>query len=464
MENIEKIDGIEQSGGTKENKMGYMPEGRLLLTVSAPLMLSMLIQALYNIVDSIFVAYYSQNALTAVSLVYPIQVLMIALGVGTGVGLNSLLSRRLGEKRFKEAAVAAQHGIFLSICNWLLFAVIGVSFSRTFLTLFTKDAEIIEMGTQYMFIATVFSFGCFLQFAFERIMQSTGKTVYSMIMQAVGAVINIILDPIFIFTLGLGVAGAAWATVIGQISAMVLGYFLNRFKNREISVTMRGFKINPKTIKEIYVVGFPAIIMQSTMSVLTVGLNKILLPYSDSAAAVVGVYFKLQSFVFMPVFGLTNGMVPIIAYNYGAGNKRRMLKTLKLGLICSVCIMLLGTLLFQLFPEFLLGFFKPDAEMLSVGVPALRIISICFAVSGVCIVLSTMFQSVGNGLYSLIVSVVRQLVVILPAAYIFAKLGGINAAWWAFTAAEVVAMFLSFAFYASIKRKIIDKIPDNGVE
>ncbi|MEG2053544.1 MAG: MATE family efflux transporter [Oscillospiraceae bacterium] len=446
----------------KENKMGIMPIPKLLMSVSAPLMFSMIIQAMYNIVDSIFVAKISEDALTAVSLVFPVQSLIIAVGVGTGVGINSLLSRRLGEKRFKEANSVAVNGLLVSFLSGIVFAVFGLIFARPFISSFTQSEAIIKMGVEYLSVITIFSFASLLQFACERIIQSTGNTMYNLAIQGVGAVINIILDPIFIFVLDMGVLGAAIATVIGQFVAMCIGFYINHIKNKEVDISFKGFKPNGKTIGEIYKVGFPAIIMQSIMSVMTVGMNKILLPYSASAASVVGVYFKLNSFVFMPLFGLTNGMVPIVAYNYGAQHKKRVMGTFKLSMIFSLVIMALGTLLFQLAPALLMGMFTPSAEMLRIGIPALRIISTCFVLSGICIVFSTFFQALGNGVYSLIISVTRQLLVILPAAYILGKIGGINAAWWAFALSEVVALVLCFIMYGRLKKKVLDKMIDKA--
>jgi len=450
---------MEQS---KENKMGVMPVNKLLFSMALPIMISMLVQALYNIVDSIFVAQYSQNALTAVSLAFPVQNLMIAVGVGTAVGLNSMLSRRLGERRYEDANIIAENGVFLAILTWLAFALFGIVFSRVFFKMFTEIEEVIEMGQEYMFICCVFSIGVFMQVMFERIMQATGNSVYSMIIQTVGAVINIILDPIFIFgKFGLpemGIAGAAIATVIGQIAAMLLGIFLTAVKIKEVRLNFRKFKPSLRAIKEIYIIGVPSIIMQSIASVMTVGINKILV--SEVAVSVFGVYFKLQSFVFMPVFGITNALIPIVAFNYGAAKKSRMISTIKLAAVSAMSIMFLGTIIFQLFPQYLLGFFEATQEMLEIGIPALRIISICFIFAGLCIVLSSVFQALGNGFLSMIMSITRQLIVLLPAAYILKKFVGRDAIWFAFSISEIVCTVMCLFMFRWVYDKYIKNIPE----
>ncbi len=448
----------------KENKMGTMPVGKLLISMSLPVMISMLVQALYNIVDSIFVAQVSENALTAVSLAFPVQNLIIAVGVGTGVGINSLLSRRLGERNYEDANATAENGILLAIINWLVFAVLGGLFSEPFFRMFTQNAEIVEMGTQYLQICTIFSFGLFMQLTIERIMQSTGVTIYNMITQGVGAIFNIIFDPILIFGLfgmpRMGVAGAALATVLGQILAMGLGILFNHYKNHEVRIYFKGFRPNPRIIREIYQVGVPSIIMQSIATIMTVGMNKILLMFTETAVSVFGVYFKLQSFIFMPVFGLTNGLIPIVAYNFGARKKARIMHALRDALIYAVAIMSLGVLIFQVFPEQLLAMFKASDVMLSIGVPALRIISISFFGAGVAIVLSSVFQAVGNGVLSLLMSVARQLVVILPAAYLLAKFFGLNAVWFSFVMAEVASVGMAILMFRKVYRNRIQQMPD----
>lgn len=444
----------------QENKMGVMPVPRLLITMSLPMMLSMLVQALYNIIDSMFVAKLSEDALTAVSLAFPIQTLMIAVATGTGVGINALLSRNLGEKNFVGANNAAKNGIFLGIMSYLAFALIGLFGSKLFFLVQTDNPVIITYGTQYMQIICLMSFGIFMQIVFERLLQSTGKTVYNMITQGTGAIINIILDPILIFGLfgmpKLEVAGAAIATVIGQIVAVIMSFFFNTKKNREININMRGFRPHGHTIAIIYEVGIPSIIMQAIGSVMTFGMNKILLMFSSTAAAVFGVYFKLQSFIFMPVFGLNNGMIPIIAYNYGARKRERITQTIKLSIIIAVSIMFVGLIIFQVLPEFLLtSLFEASAEMTAIGVPALKIISLSFLFAGYCIIVGSVFQALGNGVYSLIISTARQLFVILPVAYIFAEVFGLHMIWWAFPIAEIVSFILSSVL---LKRIYIKKV------
>ena len=367
---------------SSENKMGVMPINKLILSMSIPMMLSMLIQALYNIVDSMFVAQISENALTAVSLAFPAQNLMIAVATGTGVGINATLSRSLGEKNFQKANRIAIHALFLAFMSFLAFAVFGLFFAEHFFLAQTRDPEIVEMGTAHLQICTVLSFGLFGEIAFERLMQSTGRTFYSMIIQGTGAILNIVLDPIMIFGLlgfpKMGVAGAALATVTGQIIALILGFVLNTTRNHEIHLAFKGFRPEKEIIGHIYAVGIPSIIMASIGSVMTFGMNKILIAFTSTATAVFGVYFKLQSFVFMPVFGLNNGTVPIIAYNFGAGRPDRIVKTLKLSIAYAVSIMIAGLLLFNLAAENLLMIFNASDSMLEIGVPALKIISLSF--------------------------------------------------------------------------------------
>ncbi len=450
---------IQTQETTKENKMGVMPVNKLLISMSLPMMISMLVQALYNIVDSIFVARISENALTAVSLAFPIQNLMIAVAAGTGVGVNALLSRCLGEKNIKDANKAATNGIFLFFLSYLAFAVFGIIGSRFFFNAQTDITEIIEHGTSYLFIVSTFSFGVFGQIIFERLLQSTGKTIYSMYTQAAGAIINIILDPILIFGLfgfpRMEVAGAAVATIIGQICAMFLGLFLNLKVNREISISFKGYRPSGRIIKRIYSVGIPSVIMQSISSVMTYGLNQILMSFTETAAAVFGVYFKLQSFVFMPIFGLNNGMVPIVAYNLGANKKDRMKKTIKLSIVYAVGLMLIGMLVMQIFPRELLMIFEASDSMLSIGITALRIISLNFLLAGFCIIATSVFQAVGNGLFSMFISIARQLVVLLPAAFLLAKLGNLNYVWLAFPIAELVSFVLCVFFLRHIYKTLL---------
>ena len=446
----------------KENKMGTMPEGKLIINMSVPIMISMLIQALYNVVDSWFVSMLNTDAFAAVTLAFPIQMLMISVGTGTGVGINSLISRRLGERKFKEANASAENGIFLSILSGIIFALFGIFFAEQFIASFTDNPDVIKMGKEYLEICTVFSFGMFVQICMERIMQATGNSFYNMIVQGLGAIINIVLDPIFIFGLfgvpKMGVAGAAIATVIGQIIAMIAGLYVNIKKNDKISINMFKFRPNFRAIAEIYIVGIPAIIMQSISSVLTIGLNKILMNFSQSAVSVYGAYFKLQNFIFMPVFGLTNGMIPIVGYNYGAKYKDRIVRTVKIGVMISVSIMFLGILLFQLLPDKLLLIFNADSEMLEIGTPALRIISTSFMFAGVSIVLSAVFQAIGKAYYSLIISVIRQLIVILPVAYCMARFLGLSFVWTAFPIAEFIALILSTIMYVTVYKKYIKNL------
>lgn len=447
-----------------ENKMGVMPVNKLLISMSVPMMLSMLIQALYNVVDSMFVAQVSENALTAVSLAFPIQNLMIAVGTGTGVGINALLSRSLGEKNFKRVNKTANHAVFLAILSFIAFACIGIFCSRAFFEIQTDISEIVDYGSTYMSICCVFSAGLFGQLAFERLLQSTGKTFYTMITQLIGAVINIILDPILIFGYfgfpEMGVAGAALATVTGQIVACIVAAVINKKKNTEITMSLKRFRPDGRIIKRIYAVGIPSIIMVSISSVMNFGMNIILLAYSSTAAAVFGIYFKLQSFIFMPVFGLNNGMVPIIAYNYGARKKARITKTIKLSIIYAVGIMLIGLLVFQLFPTQLLSIFNASETMMGIGTTALHIISLSFACAGFGIVTSSVFQALGNGVLSMIVSIVRQLIVLLPVAYLFSVLGGLDTVWWAFPIAEVAAVVLCILFLKRVYKKEINPIAE----
>jgi len=450
----------------QENKMGVLPVPKLLYSMSLPMMLSMLVQALYNIVDSMFVAKLSEDALTAVSLAFPIQTLMIAVAGGTGVGINALLSRSLGERDYEGANRAAQNGIFLAIVSFMVFAVLGVFGAGFFFKVQTDNPVIVEYGTQYLTIIMVCCAAIFLQITFERLLQSTGKTIYNMITQGTGAIINIILDPIMIFGLfgfpRLEVAGAALATVTGQIIAVAISFYFNVKKNDEISISLRGFRPHKMTISNIYKVGVPSIIMQSIGSVMTFGMNKILLMFSSTAAAVFGVYFKLQSFIFMPVFGLNNGMIPIIAFNFGARNKKRIMQTIKLSILTAVVIMLVGFIVFQTCSGFLLkNLFDASAEMLAIGVPALRIISLSFLFAGYCIIVGSVFQAMGNGVYSLIVSATRQLVFILPLAYIFAKIFGLSMVWWSMAIAEIASVVLSTILFRKIYKERIKPLEIN---
>ena len=435
----------------QENKMGVMPVGKLLAGMAVPMMISMLVQAMYNVVDSVFVSRISENALNAVSLAFPLQNLMIAVGAGTAVGINALLSRSWGEKRQDMADRAASTGIFLSLCNAVVFAFIGVFLSRAFFMAQAKSVpEIVEMGTAYTRICLGLSVGLFCQFCFERLLQSTGRTVLAMTTQLIGAVINIVLDPIFIFGLcgmpRLGVTGAAVATVAGQITAAIIAIFLNLKRNPEIHIRPRLICWDKMVARDIYRVGVPSIVMQSIGSVMTFGMNKILFVFTPTATAVFGAYFKIQSFIFMPVFGLNNGMVPIISYNYGAAKPERVWKTVRLTIFTAVSIMFLGFLAFQTFPAMLLALFDASAEMTAIGVPALRTISISFLLAGFCIISGSVCQAVGNPMYSMVVSVCRQLVVLLPVAWLLAQTGRLELVWWSFPIAEIASVTLSAIF------------------
>ena len=446
--------------------MGTMPINKLLISMSLPMIISMLVQALYNVVDSIFVSRISEYSLSAVSLAFPIQHLMVAIGVGTGVGINALLSKSLGEKNYEEANNVANNGVFLAFISYLIFLVIGILFSRVFFQWQTDIPEIIDGGYNYLIVVTTCSFGLYGQVVFEKLLQSTGRTFYSMIIQLAGAIINIILDPILIFGLfgipALGIRGAAIATVTGQVCGMILGIYINIKHNKEIKLRFRTFRPNLKTIKNIYSIGIPSIIMSSIGSVMTFGINKIIIVFTSTATAVFGVYFKLQSFIFMPVFGLNNGMVPIVSYNYGAKNKERLIKTVKTSIIYAVLIMLIGLAVFQIYARQLLSLFSASEEMISIGVPALKIISLSFIFAGYCIILSSMFQALGNGVLSLIVSVGRQLVVLLPAAYFLSKTGNLNHVWWAFPIAELASVVLCTLCFKYIYKKEVLNLDNNN--
>lgn len=446
----------------EENKMGVMPIPKLILTMSLPMILSMLVQAMYNVVDSIFVSRVNENALTAVSLAFPIQNLMIAVASGTGVGVNALLSRSLGEKNYEQANRAANNSILLTLCSYFVFALVGIFGSRLFFAAQTPDPQIREYGFQYMSIICILSIGVFMQVNMERLLQATGLTFYTMITQGTGAIINIIFDPIMIFGYfgfpKMGVAGAAAATVFGQIVAMLLGLYFNFRKNKEIELSIKRMHFHWPTVKTIYVVGVPSILMMSIGSLMTFCMNKILLMFSSTAAAVFGVYFKLQSFFFMPVFGMNNGIVPIIAFNYGARQKKRITDAVKIGCVAAFCMMMLGLLAFQTIPEVLFGFFQASDEMLSIGCKALRTISYSFLFAPFCIVIGSVFQALGNGVYSLIVSICRQLLVLLPCALALALTFGLDAVWWAFPIAEIMSIIVSLILFRRIYRQKIQPL------
>ena len=443
----------------RENIMGTMEISPLLVKLSVPMMISMLVQALYNVVDSVFVSWVSEEALTAVSLAFSLQNMMIAVGVGTGVGVNAMLSKSLGEKNQKRANATAENGIFLSVCSFLVFLVIGLTCIKPYFYAQTSDDAIALQGIRYLSVCCIFSLGLFTQTMGEKLLAATGRTQLSMISQLVGAVVNIILDPIFIFgycgeALS-GTTGAAVATVIGQFCGAGMTLYFNTRKNPDIQLDFKGFRPSAKAIGRIYTVGLPSIAMQCVGSLMTFGMNLILMAFSSTAVAVFGVYFKLQSFVFMPIFGLNNGMVPIISYNYGARRPERVRKTIRLAVCYAEGIMVLGFCIFEFFPGQVLGLFSASQAMLTIGIPAMRIICLHFLLAGTSIVLSSVFQALGNGLFSLIVSVCRQLFVLLPTAWLLAQTGSVNNVWWAFLIAEIVSVLMSLAFYAHINKTII---------
>lgn len=449
----------------KENKMGVMPVNKLLISMSLPMVVSMLVQALYNIVDSIFVSKINENALTAVSLAFPIQTLMIAVAGGTCVGINAVLSRSLGEKDYEKVNKSACNGIILMIVSYFIFLLVGLFATAPFYKNLTDDAEIVQYGIDYLSVVCCCSFGIFAQFTFEKLLQSTGKTFYTMITQGTGAVINIILDPILIFGLAgmpkMGVKGAAVATVIGQIIAGIFAMYFNHVKNEEVKISRSAMKIDGEIIKQIYKVGIPSTIMQAIGSLMTYGMNKILISFTPTATTVFGVYFKLQSFVFMPIFGMNNGLVPILAYNFGAGKKERFIQTMKYGAMYAIAAMMIGLALFQTIPKTLLGFFEASDTMIEIGVPALRTISISYLFAGFCIIFLTVFQALGYAVYSMVVSIARQLVVLLPAAYLLSLTGNLNYVWWAFPIAELMSLSVTMFFLHRINKKVISRI---GVE
>ena len=456
----------------KENKMGIQNVNSLLLGMAIPMMISMLVQALYNIVDTMFVSKLGQDALTALSLAFPVQNLLIAVSVGTGVGVNALLSRSLGEKNFERANKVAENGVFLSMASAIVVMVLGLTLVKPFFTSFGSSENVIALGTDYLSICMVFSFGLFGQVMFEKLLQSTGKTAYSMVVQLVGAVANIILDPIMIYGLlgfpEMGVRGAALATVSGQIIALIVGVVINRKFNREIKVSLkRCAKPNKDIIRRIYSVGIPSICMASIGSVMNVGINQIMRLFSVSTAAtgqaVFGIYFKLQSFVFMPIFGLNNGMVPIVAYNFGAKNPERIKKTIKLAVMYASLIMVIGFSLFQIIPEKLLRIFDTGGddmkEIIRIGIPMMRSISISFLLAGYCIVAGSVFQALGKGMLSLVVSVLRQLVVLVPAAFLLAFFTReITLMWLSFPIAEIASFTMSMIYMKRIYKNEINTL------
>ena len=455
----------------RENKMGTMPVGKLIINMSLPMVISMLVQALYNVVDSVFVSRISEQALTAVSLAFPAQNLMIGVATGTGVGVNALLSRALGEKNRGRVSKVAENGVFLALVGYALFLVFGLFGSRVFMASQTQVSEIIEMGTEYLTVCCGLSYGIFGEIMFERLMQSTGRTFYTMITQGVGAIFNIIFDPIFIFTLNMGVTGAALATVLGQIVAFVLAIVLNHKYNPDVRLSAKGFRPDLRMIGEIYAIGVPSIIMVCIGSVMTFLMNKILILYTagkETAATVFGVYFKLNSFIFMPIFGLNNGIIPIVAYNYGAKNRARMIQAVKIAAVIACSVMFVGMLLFLTIPGTLLSLFDASETMLAIGEPALRIISTSFTFAGVCIVLGSIFQALGHSVYSMIVSFIRQLVVLVPCAYLLARVGqrvgNDNLVWLSYPIAEVFSLAVTLILFTKLYRNVIMEVPLHGEE
>lgn len=447
----------------KENKMGVMSVKKLVITMSLPMMVSMLVQALYNVVDSIFVSQVCEDALTAVSLAFPAQNLMIGLATGTGVGVNALLSRSLGEKNFEKANKIGAQGMLLAMFSFLLFALFGIFGTKIFFAAqVDKSSPIYSYGVDYLSVVCIFSLGLFVQVMMERLMQATGKTTLSMVTQLAGAITNIILDPLFILGIGpfprMEAKGAAVATVIGQTVAFIVGIILNEKANKEINLRFSNLRPDFKIITDIYKIGIPSVLMVGIGSVMTFFLNKILLSFTTTAAAVFGVYFKLQSFVFMPIFGLNNGVIPIIAYNYGAKKKERITECLRFSCVIAVAIMAFGTLLMWIMPEQMLRLFDAKDEMMELGVPALRIISTSFALAGVCINLGSAFQALGKSYFSMIISFCRQIIVLLPAAYLLSKTGVLDNVWFAFPIAEIMSLSVTLICFSHIYRKIIRPI------
>ncbi|MBR6573087.1 MAG: MATE family efflux transporter [Clostridia bacterium] len=445
--------------------MGVMPVGKLLITMSLPMIISMLVQAAYNIIDSIFVAAINEDALTALSLAFPVQNLLIGVATGTGVGVNALLSKALGEKNYEKVNQIASNGVFLAFVGYFLFLIFGIFGSRFFFTIQTDNPQIIEYGTSYISICSICSLFVFIQIIFERLMQSTGRTLYSMFTQGAGAIVNIILDPILIFGLfglpRLEVTGAALATVIGQLVSAIMGVVLNTKFNPDVKVKRKGFKPSIKIIGKIYAIGFPSIVMVGIGSVMNFGLNKILIAFSTTATAVLGVYYKIQSFAFMPLFGMNNGVIPIVAFNYGAGKRSRLLRCVKFSVILAESILFVAILVFQFLPVQLLTAFNASEHMISMGIHAFRIISLSYAFAGICIALGAVFQALGKSVLSMTVSICRQLVVLLPAAWLLSLSGNVNLVWWAFPIAEIASLTVSLISFIYLYKKIIKKIPDN---
>ena len=453
-----------------ENKLGTMPISKLIWNMSLPIIASMLVQALYNIVDSVFVSWVSEASLTAVSLAFPAQNLMISLAAGTAVGVNALLGRALGAGEQQRVDRVAMNGMFLALVGFVVSCVLGLTCAGAFLRSQTQVEEIVVMGEQYLHIVMGCSFALFGQIMLERLLQGTGRSLLSMYTQGLGAIVNIILDPVFIFLFKMGVAGAAVATVIGQICGMLLAAYFNVKKNQDIRLRVRGFRPDWRIIGSIYAIGLPSVIMMAIGSVMTFLMNKILIVYHaahETAATAFGIYFKLNSFIFMPVFGMNNGVVPIIAYNYGAQNRARMVEAIKRSAVYASAIMVVGMALFLAIPGTLLNIFDASETMLSVGIPALRTICLSFWIAGACIALSGSFQALGKSLYSMVISIVRQLVFLVPIAYVLARYGAANGTsnrvWWCFPLAELASLSVTLAFFRRLYRTLIAKIPEHGV-
>ena len=447
---------------SKTVRMGYMPVGRLLATMSGPAIFSMLINALYNIIDSIFVAQIGEDALTAVTIGGPIQFFMVSMGVGTGVGINSLISRRLGAKKFEDANNAANSGLKLAIFNWLIFVIFGIFFAKPFIEIFSNDPSIVKQGVSYLSIVTVISCFCMLELLLEKIFQATGNMVYPMITMITGALVNTMVDPILIFGLlgapKLGVTGAAISTVFAQFVSMSVGIYFIKRKNIGLKVNLLDLKIDFKIVKEIYKVGAHSIIMQSLSSVMLFGINIILAAFSSTAVAVMGIYGRLQMFIFMPVFGINQGALPIMGYNFGAKSKKRLMDTYKLANIGAFTIMGVGLLIMQIFPDLLLKMFNASPEMYEIGIKALRSISWCFLPAGYGIITAGMMQATGYGFSSMWGSIIRQFVGILPLAYIFGKIGGLDLVWWAFPSAEILGLLYYMMFMYILNKRAFSKL------
>ena len=443
----------------KENKMGVMPEGKLLINMALPMIISMLVQALYNVVDSIYVSQISENAVTALSLAFPIQNLQIGFAVGIGVGVNALLSKSLGQKDQENANFAAGNGAVIMVIATIAFMIFGVVGVEPFFRIQTDVPATLEASITYTRICSIGCLGVFISILCERLLQSTGRTIYTMITQSMGAIINIILDPILIHgQLGLpamGIAGAAWATIIGQWASAILGIIFNLTCNPEVHLHPKYFRLRGKTVAPILTVGIPSVVMNGIGSVMTFGMNQILQGFRETATSVFGVYFKLQSFFFMPLFGLNNATISIIAYNYGARRPERIMKTLKISSISALTLMITGMLIFQFAPELLLSMFNPSQDFMTMGCAALRTISFAFPIAAVCIALSASFQALGNGIYSTIISLARQLIVLLPAAYLLSLSGDVNLVWWSYPIAEIISGALTFYFFLRIYRQRI---------